>query len=55
MDVSAVIITPAVVSAWIRDPKAPDLKRVRLGDDLEGWSVKDIQSDRVVLERQGGA
>ncbi|MBS1202916.1 MAG: hypothetical protein H6R22_1425 [Chromatiaceae bacterium] len=53
MDVSAVIITPAVVAAWIRDPKAPDLKRLRLGDDLEGWSVKEIQSDRVVLERQG--
>jgi hypothetical protein len=53
MDVSAVIITPAVVSAWIKDPKAPDLKRVRLGDDLEGWSVKEIKSDRVVLERQG--
>lgn len=53
MDVSAVIITPAVVSAWIRDPKAADLKRLRLGDELEGWSVKEIQSDRVVLERQG--
>jgi general secretion pathway protein N len=53
MDVSAVIITPALVAAWIRDPKAPDLKRLRLGDDLEGWSVKEIQSDRVVLERQG--
>lgn len=52
LDLSAVVITPAVVSAWVRD-KAQELKRVRLGDELEGWAVKDILSDRLVLERQG--
>ncbi len=53
MDVSAVIITPAVVAAWVRDPKAAKLTHLRPGDELEGWSVMEIQSDRVVLERQG--
>jgi hypothetical protein len=53
LDLSAVVITPAVVSAWVRDNKAQELKRVRLGDELEGWAVKDILSDRLVLERQG--
>lgn len=53
LDLSAVVITPAVVSAWVRDNKAQELKRVRLGDELTGWVVKDIQSDRLVVERQG--
>jgi hypothetical protein len=53
LDLSAVVITPAVVSAWVRDNKGQELKRVRLGDELEGWAVKDILSDRLVLERQG--
>lgn len=52
-DLSAVVITPAIVSAWVRDAKAQGLKRLRLGDELEGWAVKDILSDRLVLERQG--
>lgn len=52
-DLSAVVITPAIVSAWVRDAKAQELKRLRLGDELEGWAVKDILSDRLVLERQG--
>jgi len=52
-DLSAVVITPGVVSAWVRDPNAQELKRLRLGDELAGWSVKDILSDRLVLERQG--
>jgi len=53
LDLSAVVITPAVMSAWVRDNKAQELKRVRLGDELAGWAVKDILNDRVVLERQG--
>jgi general secretion pathway protein N len=53
LDLSAVVITPSVVSAWVRDNKAQELKRLRLGDELEGWAVKDIRSDRLVLERQG--
>ncbi len=52
-DLSAVLISPGVTLAWIKDPSAPDLKRLRLGDDHAGWSVKDIRADRVVFERQG--
>lgn len=53
VDLSAVVISPSVVSAWVRDNQAQGLRRVRLGDELEGWAVKDILGDRVVLERQG--
>ncbi|EGV18012.1 type II secretion system protein N [Thiocapsa marina] len=53
MNLSAVIITPTLVSAWIQDPNEPKLRRLRIGDDLEGWSVQTILPDRVLLERQG--
>jgi hypothetical protein len=53
MDLSAVIITPSLVSAWVKDPSAPKLRRLRIGDDFEGWSVQSILPDRVLLERQG--
>ena len=53
MDLSAVVITGGVTSAWVKPPGSGDLIRLRLGDDLEGWSVKEIQPDRLVLERQG--
>jgi hypothetical protein len=53
MNLSAVIITPTLVSAWIQDPNAPKLRRLRIGDDLEGWSVQTILPDRILLERQG--
>ena len=52
-DLNAVLITPDIVSAWVRDPAQPKLRRLRIGDDLQGWSVTDIQEDRVLLERQG--
>jgi len=52
-DLTAVLISPAITMAWIKDPSAPDLKRLRLGDEHAGWSVKGILADRVVLERQG--
>ena len=52
-DLNAVLITPDVVSAWVQDPAQPKLRRLRIGDDLQGWSVTDIQEDRVLLERQG--
>ena len=52
-DLNAVLITPDIVSAWVRDPAQPKLRRLRIGDDLLGWSVTDIQEDRVLLERQG--
>lgn len=53
MNLSAVIITPTLVSAWIQDPNEPKLRRLRIGDDLDGWSVQTILPDRVLLERQG--
>jgi hypothetical protein len=53
IDLSAVLISPGVTLAWIKDPNEPVLKRLRLGDEHAGWSVKSILADRVVLERQG--
>ena len=53
LDLNAVLITPTGSSAWVRDPANKDLVRLRPGDDLEGWSVREILSNRVLLERQG--
>lgn len=53
LDLNAVIITPSKAVAWIRDPVQKDLQDVELGDDLNGWTVKEILADRLVLERQG--
>lgn len=52
-DLNAVLITPALVSAWVRAPGSQELTRLRLGDDFEGWTVSGIEPDRLVLERQG--
>ncbi|ADC63908.1 hypothetical protein [Allochromatium vinosum] len=52
-DLNAVLITSEIVSAWVQDPTQLKLRRLRIGDDLQGWSVTDIQEDRVLLERQG--
>lgn len=52
-DLNAVLITSEIVSAWVQDPTQLKLRRLRIGDDLRGWSVTDIQEDRVLLERQG--
>ncbi|WP_462329595.1 hypothetical protein [Thiohalocapsa halophila] len=53
VDLTAVVITPAVVSAWVRATDANELKRLRLGEDFQGWTVKTIEPARLVLERQG--
>lgn len=53
MDLSAVIITPTLVTAWIKDPAQERLRRLRIGDEFAGWSVQTILPDRVLLERQG--
>jgi hypothetical protein len=53
MDLSAVVITGGVNSAWVKPPGSDELIRLRLGDELEGWAVTDILPDRLVLERQG--
>ena len=53
LDLNAVLITPSEASAWIRDPKEKKVVRLRLGDEMAGWSVKEILADRILLERQG--
>lgn len=53
MDLSAVVITPTLVTAWVKDPSQERLRRLRIGDEFAGWSVQTILPDRVLLERQG--
>ena len=53
LDLTAVLITPAQVSAWVADPTKPKPQRWRLGDEVSGWQVREIRGDRVLLERQG--
>ena len=53
LDLTAILISPALTMAWIKDPNTPELKRLRLGDEQAGWSVKTILADRLVFERQG--
>lgn len=53
LDLNAILITPSESSAWIRDPTKKELVRLRPGDDLGGWSVLEIHTDRLLLERQG--
>ncbi len=52
-NLTAVVITPTLVSAWVRSPRSNETRRLRLGQDYEGWTVKAIEPDRLVLERQG--
>lgn len=53
MDLAGVLLSPGASMAWVRDPSQPAPLRVRIGEDLAGWTVKDIKTDRLVLERQG--
>jgi general secretion pathway protein N len=53
MDLAGVLLSPGIAMAWVKDPSQPAPLRVRLGETLAGWTVKDIQADRLVLERQG--
>jgi general secretion pathway protein N len=53
VSLTAVLITPKETSAWVKDPKEKELVRLRLGDELHGWRVKEILGDRLVLVRQG--
>jgi general secretion pathway protein N len=52
-DLTAVVITPSVVSGWVRSPAGQEVQRLRLGDNFEGWTVKTIEPGRMVFERQG--
>ncbi len=53
IDLNAVLITPKETLAWVRDPAEKELVELHPGDELHGWTVKEIQGDRLVLERQG--
>jgi general secretion pathway protein N len=52
-DLTAVVITPDIVSAWVRSPRERESIRLRIGDEFEGWTVQTIEPDRLVLQRQG--
>lgn len=53
MKLTAVVIAPQIVKAWVQSPTSPELLPLRIGDELEGWSVTGIEPDKLVLERQG--
>lgn len=53
MDLTGVLLSPTITTAWVKDPSRPAPVRLRPGDTLAGWTVKDIKADRLVLERQG--
>ena len=53
MDLAGVFIAPGVAMAWVKDSSQPAPIRLRPGEMLAGWTVKDIKADRLVLERQG--
>ncbi len=54
MDLTGVLITPSVVSAWVRDPSQPKLRSVygsetisRAGRSARSWKTVSCWSDRV--------
>jgi len=53
VSLTAVLITPKETAAWVKDPKEKELVRLHLGDELHGWTVKEILGDRLILVRQG--
>jgi hypothetical protein len=53
MDLTGVLISPKVNTAWVKEPSQPAPVRVRPGEILAGWTVKEIKADRLLLERQG--
>lgn len=54
LDVSAtLILSPSEASVWLKDPTQPELVRLRLGEEYQGWTVAGIETDRILMERQG--
>jgi general secretion pathway protein N len=53
MDLTGILISPTLSTAWVKDPAQPLPVRLRRGETLVGWTVQDIEPDRLVLERQG--
>jgi hypothetical protein len=52
-DLTGIIISPGVTTAWIKDPQQQTPVRLRPGETLAGWTVTEILGDRLVVERQG--
>ena len=56
LNLIGIINTPDSAYALFQDPKAkPDenkFKRFKLGDDIDGWTLKEIKSDRVVISSE---
>ncbi|MBK1731814.1 hypothetical protein [Thiococcus pfennigii] len=53
LDLVAVIMTPDLTMAWVKAATDPKLLEVRAGEELAGWIVREIRSDRLALEYQG--
>lgn len=53
MDLTAIVITPTESVAWVSSGSKPKPERLRAGDELEGWTVKEIKEGEIELERQG--
>ncbi|MEY6432700.1 hypothetical protein ABC977_09815 [Thioalkalicoccus limnaeus] len=54
LDLTAIIMTPELTVAWVQSRQSPQaLIRVRPGDDLLGWVVREIRADHLLLEGHG--
>jgi hypothetical protein len=51
IDLSAVVITPDAVKAWVL-PHSQERRWLRIGDEIDGWTLTHIGPDSLVLERQ---
>lgn len=53
LDLAGIISTPEGIFALFQDPKAKShekkFERLAQGDDINGWQLKEIQNDRVIL------
>ena len=50
IDLNAIIITPSGATAWVTTPTKLKPQKVQIGDDLEGWIVKNISNDEIEIE-----
>lgn len=53
LDLQAILIAPGVAMALVHDPSQPKPRRLRVGDEVQGWVVTAIKEDRILVERQG--
>lgn len=51
--VSAIVIADGERTALLRNPSDGRMLRVVEGDDVQGWTLEEVQSDRVVLATGG--